>query len=182
MTDTTRPSTSPPVIAPPALGAHVRALATALAATLALGLLGTPAMARHPGTAPAIQSDGLVTLAQARERRGERRRSGQRQRREGARSGRTRSETRSQRAAPRAERRADRRGRRFDRGPRGYGRWGRCRPRRALRKAWRLGVDAPRIHRIGRRAVVVAGYRGRSYVRVRFAHAPRCPVLAIRRF
>ena len=57
-----------------------------------------------------------------------------------------------------------------------------CRPRRAIRKAWRMGVDAPRIHRVGRRAVVVSGYRGRHYVRVRFAHARRCPVLAVRRF
>ena len=66
---------------------------------------------------------------------------------------------------------------------RGYERRGGfCRPRRAIRKAWRMGVDAPRIHRIGSRAVVVSGYRGRHYVRVRFAHARRCPVLAVRHF
>ena len=64
----------------------------------------------------------------------------------------------------------------------GYGPRAFCRPRRAIRKAWRMGVDAPRIHRVGRRAVVVSGYRGRHYVRVRFAHARRCPVLAVRRF
>ena len=60
--------------------------------------------------------------------------------------------------------------------------YGDCRPRRALRKAWRMGVDEPRIHRVGRRAVVVSGYRGREYVRVRFSRERRCPVLAVRAF
>lgn len=58
---------------------------------------------------------------------------------------------------------------------------GRCRPGRAVRKAWRLGVDEPRIRRVGRRGVVIAGFRGRSRVVVRFGHARHCPVLAVRR-
>lgn len=71
-----------------------------------------------------------------------------------------------------------RNGRRYD--PYWHPRQRGCRPRRAIRKAWRMGVDAPRIHRIGRRGVVVSGYRGRHYVRVRFGHARYCPIIAVR--
>ena len=110
-----------------------------------------------PATAsPSSTESGALVLAQAGERSRRRARGDRRMR---------------------GERRAGRHGRYERRGHRG-----RCRPRRAVRKAWRFGVDAPRIHRVGRRAVVVGGFRGRSYVRVRFANNRRCAFLGMRRF
>ena len=56
----------------------------------------------------------------------------------------------------------------------------RCGPRRALRKAWRLGLDDPRVERIRRRGVVVSGYDGRELVRIRFARDPQCTIMRVR--
>lgn len=56
-----------------------------------------------------------------------------------------------------------------------------CAPRRAVRKARRMGVHRARVIRANRRAVVVAGRSRGDRVVVRFARAPRCPVLTFRR-
>lgn len=56
----------------------------------------------------------------------------------------------------------------------------RCSPRRALRRAWRLGIDDPRIERIRRRVLVVSGYDGRELVYLRFARDPSCTILRVR--
>lgn len=68
--------------------------------------------------------------------------------------------------------------RRYD-APRRFGRGGRCRPVRALRKARRLGVRKPFIYRVGRRGVVVRGRAWGERVAVRFGRGRRCPVTAL---
>ena len=70
----------------------------------------------------------------------------------------------------------------YDTGIRGDRRDRDCRPRRALRRAWRMGLDDARIDAVRRGALIVSGYRGREYVRVRFARRPSCPVIAVRAF
>lgn len=76
-------------------------------------------------------------------------------------------------------------GYRFDRGYR-RDRWHRprfrsCRPRRALRKARRLGVRRAYVHRFGRRGVVVRGRSFGDHVVVRFGRARHCPIVALHR-
>lgn len=56
-----------------------------------------------------------------------------------------------------------------------------CSPRRAVRKARRMGVHRARVVRANRRAVVVRGRSRGDRAVVRFARAPGCPVLAFRR-
>ncbi len=56
-----------------------------------------------------------------------------------------------------------------------------CSPRRAVRKARRMGVNRARIVRVNRRAVVVKGRSMGDRVLVRFARERRCPVLSFRR-
>ena len=65
-------------------------------------------------------------------------------------------------------------------GDRSWRRDGRCHPRRALRRAWRMGVDGAHIHRVRSHVIVVSGYDGSDHVRVRFARDRRCTVLAVR--
>jgi hypothetical protein len=55
-----------------------------------------------------------------------------------------------------------------------------CEPRRALRKAARMGVRGGDIVRLDRRAVVVAGFKRGHPTAVRFAQAPGCPVIGYR--
>ncbi|BDA85761.1 hypothetical protein Sa4125_33030 [Aureimonas sp. SA4125] len=55
-----------------------------------------------------------------------------------------------------------------------------CEPRRALRKAYRLGLNRPVIVRDNRNVVVVDGRKRGRVVTVRFAQARGCPVLRIR--
>lgn len=56
-----------------------------------------------------------------------------------------------------------------------------CKPRRALRKARRMGLRHTDIVRANRRKVVVEGYRHHRPVRVVFANEQRCPVIRVRR-
>ncbi len=60
-------------------------------------------------------------------------------------------------------------------------RGGRCSPRLAIRKAYGIGANRPRIVRENRRVVVVDGFRRGRLVTVRFANDRGCPVLAVRR-
>jgi len=55
-----------------------------------------------------------------------------------------------------------------------------CTPRRALRKARRMGVRDARIARVNNRVIVVRGYKYRGYAKVKFARSTSCPVLAFR--
>lgn len=55
-----------------------------------------------------------------------------------------------------------------------------CNPRRAVRKAHRMGLRHARIHRIKRHKIVVKGWDQGYRARIVFARAPRCPVLAYR--
>lgn len=87
----------------------------------------------------------------------------------------------------RRDRRGERRGgKRADRGFDGFrGDWRferreRCRPRRALRKARRLGLRRAYIHRFGPRGVVVRGRRYGERLVVRFGGRPHCPIRAVR--
>lgn len=61
-----------------------------------------------------------------------------------------------------------------------YERRGFCPPRRALRKAYRMGLNHPVIVRENRRVVVVDGRKRGRVVTVRFAQARGCPVIAVR--
>lgn len=58
---------------------------------------------------------------------------------------------------------------------------GYCKPRRALRKARRMGLRHTDIVRANHRKVVVEGYRHHRPVRVVFANQHRCPVIRVRR-
>ncbi|MEO0327655.1 MAG: hypothetical protein AAF217_03560 [Pseudomonadota bacterium] len=65
----------------------------------------------------------------------------------------------------------------------GYGHkpHGRCHPRKALKKAWRMGVDQPHIARIGERRVVVVGYNRGHRAKVVFKrHHRKCRVIKTR--
>lgn len=82
----------------------------------------------------------------------------------------------------REEVRRDRRGRaeRFDGFERHARRPGRCRPRRALRKARRLGLRRAYIHRAGPRGVVIRGRAHGERLAIRFGRASFCPVRNVR--
>ncbi len=56
----------------------------------------------------------------------------------------------------------------------------RCTPRRAFRKARRMGVRDGRIARVNRRAIVVKGYRYGERTRIKFGRGRHCPVLVVR--
>ncbi|MEX3012043.1 hypothetical protein [Hoeflea sp. TYP-13] len=60
-------------------------------------------------------------------------------------------------------------------GPRGY-----CKPRRAVKKARRMGVRNAHIVRRNHRKVVVKGWRYGYRTRVVFANRRHCPVIAFR--
>ena len=55
-----------------------------------------------------------------------------------------------------------------------------CSPRRALKKARRMGVREARIVRVNRRAIAVKGYRYGEWTKVKFGRGGRCPVVGIR--
>ena len=78
-------------------------------------------------------------------------------------------------------RRYDRYDRR-DRRARHYGgynsRRGVCAPRKALRKARRMGVRRAHIARVNRNVVVVKGYRYGGRAKVKFGRSRHCPVIA----
>lgn len=60
----------------------------------------------------------------------------------------------------------------------GYNRRGYCKPRRALKKAWRMGVNRPHITRIGRNRIVVKGFNHGHRAKVVFSRSGhRCPVI-----
>jgi hypothetical protein len=57
-------------------------------------------------------------------------------------------------------------------------RWDRgCSAREALRKADRMGINRARIRSANRHSIKVTGRSHRRHVSVRFANAPRCPVI-----
>ena len=56
-----------------------------------------------------------------------------------------------------------------------------CKPRRALNKAWRMGVNRPHIKRIGPRRIVVTGFNYGHRAKVVFSrYGHRCPVIKTR--
>lgn len=56
-----------------------------------------------------------------------------------------------------------------------------CKPRRALNKAWNMGVNRPHIKRVGRNRIVVVGYNYGHRAKVVFARQGRhCPVIRTR--
>lgn len=58
---------------------------------------------------------------------------------------------------------------------------GSCGPRRALRKAWHMGVNQPHIARLNKRKVVVVGYnRGHAAKVVFKRNSHRCKVIKAR--
>ena len=63
----------------------------------------------------------------------------------------------------------------------GY-RYGRriCTPRRAIRKARRMGVRGARIVRVNNRVIVVRGYRYGGSAKVKFGRSANCPVIVFR--
>jgi hypothetical protein len=80
----------------------------------------------------------------------------------------------------RSHRRYDRRDRR-SRHNGGYNyRRGVCAPRKALRKARRMGVRRAHIARVNRHEVVVKGYRYGGRAKVKFGRSRHCPVVAFR--
>lgn len=52
-----------------------------------------------------------------------------------------------------------------------------CSPNRAVEKAWKLGVNRPRVANVGRNTITVRGFQRGYPVMVRFARAPNCPVI-----
>lgn len=70
----------------------------------------------------------------------------------------------------------------------GYGDYGyrpvvrSCSPRRALRKARRIGLRDTYVARVKRHAIVIKGYRYGYPTRVKIGRAGRCPVLAVRSY
>ncbi len=56
-----------------------------------------------------------------------------------------------------------------------------CKPRRALRKARRMGVRDAHIVRVNRRVIVVKGYRYGYPAKVKFGRSRNCRVIAFRR-
>ena len=55
-----------------------------------------------------------------------------------------------------------------------------CKPRRAVKKAWKMGVRNGRIVRRNNKRVVVRGWRYGYRVKVVFANRRHCPVVALR--
>ena len=55
-----------------------------------------------------------------------------------------------------------------------------CAPRRALRKARRMGVRRAHIARVNRNVVIVKGYRYGGRAKVKFGRSRHCPVIAFR--
>jgi hypothetical protein len=56
-----------------------------------------------------------------------------------------------------------------------------CAPGQALRKAERMGMRRAHVRDVSRRAVVVAGRARGDRTLIRFARAPGCPVISVRR-
>ncbi len=52
-----------------------------------------------------------------------------------------------------------------------------CSPRRAVRKAYRMGLNHPYVHRIGKRRIVVRGNNWGYPAKVVFGRGGRCPVI-----
>ena len=57
-----------------------------------------------------------------------------------------------------------------------------CAPRRALRKARRMGIRNAHIVRVNRRVLVVKGYRYGDRAKVKFGRSGHCPVISVRNF
>ncbi len=57
-----------------------------------------------------------------------------------------------------------------------------CKPRRAYRKARRMGIHEARIVRVNRRVIVLKGYRHGYPTKVKFGRSRSCPVIAFRRY
>ncbi|MBP0438471.1 hypothetical protein [Tianweitania sediminis] len=52
-----------------------------------------------------------------------------------------------------------------------------CTANRAVEKAWKLGINRPRVTRVARNTIAVRGYQRGERVRIVFARAPNCPVI-----
>lgn len=52
-----------------------------------------------------------------------------------------------------------------------------CSPERAMEKAWKMGINRPRVANVNRNTIAVRGFQRGHTVRVLFARAPNCPVI-----
>lgn len=52
-----------------------------------------------------------------------------------------------------------------------------CTPERATEKAWKMGINRPRVANVNRNTIAVRGFQRGQTVRVLFARAPNCPVI-----
>jgi tRNA A-37 threonylcarbamoyl transferase component Bud32 len=52
-----------------------------------------------------------------------------------------------------------------------------CTPERAMEKAWKMGINRPRVANVNRNTIAVRGFQRGHTVRVLFARAPNCPVI-----
>lgn len=52
-----------------------------------------------------------------------------------------------------------------------------CSPERAMEKAWKMGINRPRVSNVNRDTIAVRGFQRGHTVRVLFARAPNCPVI-----
>lgn len=52
-----------------------------------------------------------------------------------------------------------------------------CSPERAVEKAWKMGINRPRVANVNRNTIAVRGFQRGHTVRVLFARAPNCPVI-----
>ncbi|WP_312798528.1 hypothetical protein [Tianweitania sp.] len=52
-----------------------------------------------------------------------------------------------------------------------------CTPERATEKAWKMGINRPRVSNVNRNTIAVRGFQRGHTVRVLFARAPNCPVI-----
>lgn len=63
-----------------------------------------------------------------------------------------------------------------------FHRYQRCHVGKALRKARKRGIRRAHVWRVGRRGVVVGGYKWGEFVRIGFANHRRCPVRFVKYF
>ncbi|MBS9719323.1 hypothetical protein JYU29_01320 [Tianweitania sp. BSSL-BM11] len=52
-----------------------------------------------------------------------------------------------------------------------------CTPERAREKAWKMGINRPRVANVNRNTIAVRGFQRGHSIRVLFARAPNCPVI-----
>jgi len=57
-----------------------------------------------------------------------------------------------------------------------------CGPRRAVKKAYRMGLDSPRVHRVKQNRIVVSGYQYGYRAKMVFKRYSRCHLIKTVRF